>query len=272
MHQPNSLASWILYYIERALFIQYQLNVKGEFQNCKDQSKQPIFIHTDGKNIVLKDEVKPFWRTFCEEAHDAKKDKAEVQELLDLVRQQALTEFGVQPAPTPADGEKTIDTFNGGLTIHSDQEASKGHLVAKIEDFLTTIEKSVQNFKVDQTKTDAALVQLNLKETCMNTLKESSSLANPSDSIQVAKDFIEAVQKRAAHSAGKQGFELQSSTQLEQAQHVVMRMERIFIDAFRNMVTSKLKSQFTTANRRLQKKKIKKLKQKEQAQERERER
>jgi hypothetical protein len=52
----------------------------------------------------------------------------------------------------------------------------------------------------------------------------------------------------------------------------VMRMERIFIDTFRNMVTSKLKSQFTTANRRLQKKKIKKLKQKEQAQERERER
>lgn len=189
-----------------------------------------------------------------------------------MVRQQALTEFGVQPASTPADGEKTIDTFNGGLTIHSDQEASKGHLVAKIEDFLTTIEKSVQNFKVDQTKTDATLVQLNLKETCMNTLKESSSLVNPGDSKQIAKDFMEAVQKRAGNSASKQGFELQSSSQLEQAQHIVMRMERILIDAFRNMVTSKLKSQFTTANRRLQKKKIKKLKQKEQAQERERER
>lgn len=28
MHQPNSLASWVLYYIERALFIQYFVTVK----------------------------------------------------------------------------------------------------------------------------------------------------------------------------------------------------------------------------------------------------
>ena len=36
MHQPHSLASWILYYIERALFIQYKSNVYGEFAQCKD--------------------------------------------------------------------------------------------------------------------------------------------------------------------------------------------------------------------------------------------
>lgn len=36
MHQPNSLASWILYYFERALFIQYQINVHLQFTECRD--------------------------------------------------------------------------------------------------------------------------------------------------------------------------------------------------------------------------------------------
>ena len=127
-----------------------------------------------------------------------------------------MAEFGVQPASAPTDGEKTIDAFNGGLTIHSDQEADKSCLIAKIEDFLATIEKSVQNFTVDQSKTDADLVQLNLKETCMNALKESSSLANPSDSVGIAKDFIKAAKKKSAQTTGKQGFEVRNSTQLEQ--------------------------------------------------------
>lgn len=134
-----------------------------------------------------------------------------------MVRQRALTEFGVQTVSAPTDGGKTIDAFNGGLTIHSDQEADKSYLIAKIEDFLATIEKSVQNFTVDQSKADADLVQLNLKETCMNTLKESSSLANPGDSARIAKDFIEAAKKKPAQTTGKQGFQVRSSAQLEQA-------------------------------------------------------
>jgi hypothetical protein len=66
MHDANSLASWILYFIERALFIQYASNIKGEYMKCKDQNKQSVFIQASGKNIVLFDELKPFWRTFCE--------------------------------------------------------------------------------------------------------------------------------------------------------------------------------------------------------------
>ena len=47
--------------------MQYDLSVKGKYQHCRDLNKQPIFVNSDGKNIVLKDELKPFWRTFCEE-------------------------------------------------------------------------------------------------------------------------------------------------------------------------------------------------------------
>jgi hypothetical protein len=66
MHEPYSLASWALYYIERALFIQYKANMYGEFTKCKDQKKQPIFFAALGKNITINDELKPYWRTFCE--------------------------------------------------------------------------------------------------------------------------------------------------------------------------------------------------------------
>jgi len=47
-------------------------------------------------------------------------------------------------------------------------------------------------------------------------------------------------------------------------------LERIFIDQFREHINSKLKSRFTSQNKKLQKKKLKKLKQKEQMQEKER--
>jgi hypothetical protein len=53
MSEPNSLVSWILYYLERAIFIQFQSNVYGYFVNQKDQNKQPIFVGTDGKYISL---------------------------------------------------------------------------------------------------------------------------------------------------------------------------------------------------------------------------
>ena len=50
-----------------------------------------------------------------------------------------------------------------------------------------------------------------------------------------------------------------------------MMLQRIFIDRFRDHVNNKLKSRFTSQNKKLQKKKLKKLKAKEQAQEKERE-
>ena len=67
MQGPNSLAYWILYFYERALFIQYRNNVYDYFNKIKDHKNSPIFINTDSKYIVFKDEMKPFWRIFCQE-------------------------------------------------------------------------------------------------------------------------------------------------------------------------------------------------------------
>ena len=41
---------------------------------------------------MIKDEIKPFWRNFCE---DAKKDDKNVKELLELVRAKATEEFKI---------------------------------------------------------------------------------------------------------------------------------------------------------------------------------
>ena len=67
MQGPNSLAFWILYFYERALFIQYNNNIYNYFDDIKDQKNSPIFVSADRKLVVFKDEMKPFWRTFCDE-------------------------------------------------------------------------------------------------------------------------------------------------------------------------------------------------------------
>jgi hypothetical protein len=60
------LAAWILYYLERALFIQHQVHVHSNFLDCKDLNNQSMIIKTDSKNICIRDELNPFWRGFTE--------------------------------------------------------------------------------------------------------------------------------------------------------------------------------------------------------------
>ena len=64
---------------------------------------------------------------------------------------------------------------------------------------------------------------------------------------------------------------LQSGGQGQAESNIQMCLERQFVDCFRERTTSQLRSQFTTTNKKLQKRKIKKIKQREQDQERERE-
>ena len=100
----------------------------------------------------------------------------------------------------------------------------------------------------------------------MNTLKESSSLTSPTNVEKIGERFCFAASiSKASHTSAAN-----ETWKSAESQHINMRLERILIEQFRFIVTSKLKSHFTTANRRLQKKKIKKLKQKEQERERER--
>lgn len=51
-----------------------------------------------------------------------------------------------------------------------------------------------------------------------------------------------------------------------------MKLERLFMDQFRDHITSKLQGRYTTANKKLRKKKVRKLKKKEEQQEQERQR
>jgi hypothetical protein len=67
MHNANSIASWILFYLERALYLQWQINVHGNYLDCRDAQNQNIIVSTDNKNVLMKDELKPFWRNFCME-------------------------------------------------------------------------------------------------------------------------------------------------------------------------------------------------------------
>ena len=95
MPNPNSLAAWILYYIERALFIQWRHNVAGEFLCARDQNKQSVFVASEGRCIAIKQELRPFWRTFCEEKAEGPEGGKAAEELFDAIRAKALLDFGV---------------------------------------------------------------------------------------------------------------------------------------------------------------------------------
>lgn len=66
MHQPNSLAAWLLYYLERAMCIQYDCNIYGRFLACKDRKKDSVFLSADKQ--LIRDEMRPSWRSFCADA------------------------------------------------------------------------------------------------------------------------------------------------------------------------------------------------------------
>lgn len=49
-----------------------------------------MFVPATGKNIVLFDELKPFWRTFCENSQKADEEGGSVQELAQDIKSTAI--------------------------------------------------------------------------------------------------------------------------------------------------------------------------------------
>jgi len=98
----------------------------------------------------------------------------------------------------------------------------------------------------------------------MNTIKEASQIKDPVDFTQMSHDFFIAMVSKGPVS-------IQAGGQDQAESNIQMCLERVFVDCFRERTTSQLRSQFTTTNKKLQKRKIKKIKQREQEQERERE-
>ena len=150
--------------------------------------------------------------------------------------------------------------------MHSQRDSDKQALVDKIDEFTRGVVEAAKNFTDNPSEPRVNSKQLNLKEVCMNTLQESSSLSSPVNFEQIGIQYCFSVQMSQAAKTKKANEQYQSPEVL----HVNMRLERILIEQFRNLVTSQLKSRFNTSNRRLQKKKIKKLKLKEQEREKER--
>jgi len=66
MAQPNGLAAWLLYYFERAMCVQYECNIYGKFLQGKDKKNGPVFLNADKQ--LIRDEMRPSWRTFCAES------------------------------------------------------------------------------------------------------------------------------------------------------------------------------------------------------------
>ena len=102
----------------------------------------------------------------------------------------------------------------------------------------------------------------------MNTLKEASLLKDPNDITNIVNDYFFAMVSSAPITT--QSLTTSNILRLNE-NNIEMKLERIFVDSFREKITSDLKTKFTSTNKKVQKRKIKKIKQREQQLEKERE-
>lgn len=150
-----------------------------------------------------------------------------------------------------------IDSFNGGLRL---QDPGQSALVDRIDAFVAKVRSSVEQYPSDEG-------QLDLRMVCVNTLGESALSCIGKTPLETAMTFQFEIQTQKAPMTKAVG-----SSPSNIMTKIDVLLERIFIDQFRELINLKLKSRFTSQNKKLQKKKMKKLKQKEQLQEKERER
>ena len=54
-----------------------------------------MFIAAAGRNIVLFSELKPFWRTFCEQGQEDGEGRDSVEELLQDIKSKAMQQFEI---------------------------------------------------------------------------------------------------------------------------------------------------------------------------------
>ena len=101
--KPTSMAEWLLFFLERALWTQFKANVeqqsasaesggRGSYRSMassaeqlqgsqqevgmerllqqKDAKNQPLFLPTLGKTISFKEQILPYWSQVCKEISD----------------------------------------------------------------------------------------------------------------------------------------------------------------------------------------------------------
>ena len=111
MHEPNSLVWWTIYFIERALWINFQNNVHNQYSSALDVNKKPIFITPENKTISLKEESKVFWRQL----------KDSQINITEQVKEKSFVLFSVTYDNSKADQSK-VDHFTGGLKIQAKEQ------------------------------------------------------------------------------------------------------------------------------------------------------
>ena len=74
------MATWIIFYLETALWVHYLSYVKGEFRTPKNDSlvNSRIFIPAEQSLINLKYEIKEYW---CDVIKRSQNEKSEMQSI-----------------------------------------------------------------------------------------------------------------------------------------------------------------------------------------------
>ncbi len=60
----NSLAYWIIFFLEISLWVHYQAYVRGQFKTTASESplNRNVFITKDKQYVNLKNELGPYWQ------------------------------------------------------------------------------------------------------------------------------------------------------------------------------------------------------------------
>lgn len=59
----NSLATWLAFYLEMALYVHYQAYVRGLFRGADGELHSELFIRRDNQYLNLKNELSDFWES-----------------------------------------------------------------------------------------------------------------------------------------------------------------------------------------------------------------
>jgi hypothetical protein len=76
--QATSLAQWIIFYLERSMWVQFNDCVKNEYCRHRDA----MFISRDSKLVNIKNELLGYWKDFHEKCKDDQQLVAELEEEL----------------------------------------------------------------------------------------------------------------------------------------------------------------------------------------------
>lgn len=87
--------------------------------DCRDANNQSIILNTDNKNITMRDELKPFWRSYCDQVQQ---NKESPDEFLSQIKSRAISTFEIKgPEEQFGAGESAVSSLHGGIAQYEIQ-------------------------------------------------------------------------------------------------------------------------------------------------------